>query len=830
MFFNKLNTKDYESRRSRLTEKCVWATLVDNGIVKNKGGGYTCVYEFTAPDISSASRSRIDYIASQFNASLVQLGGGWTVQLELQRRLTNKYPTAKKWSTLTGLLVDRERELNFSMQKAHYQNKYYLSFSKQPENAAEKKVRNVFFSKSKKGERKIDDEVQNEVAEIKDFKQKVSSVAAILSQAMYMRFLDSEELLTFLHSQVSMQWHKMACPEDGRIFIDRVITDDCLFNSMPLKLGDYYIPIVSVKAFPSVTFSAMMDSMNKADCEFRWSTRFMCYDREETLKRLSAAEKRYHSQLQSFGQIIMGSVFHVESSRVNKTAMAQENEIAQAKIDVTMGDTGFGDYTSEIMVWDKDFNKAKEKASYMANIATSAGFTCVEENLNALPAWASMQAGNIYANQRELFITTANASQVVPFSSIWSGMQTNNFMKDISGEAVPLIVCDTEFGIPFFLNLNVGDVGHTWISGKTGAGKSTLLAALESQWLKYPDNQVIIFDKDRSARNLTICRGGIYIEPGKDKVSFQPLREIDTKEGMSWACEFIELMLEEQKVEVTPKIRKAVFDTIQLLSTKGVESRTMTSFQQYCDYQNPKTGTNDIADGVSPYVLGGQYGEMFDNSTSNISVSDWTMFEMGTLMNMGKSAVAPALDYLFYLCEKKFTGRPTLLVLDEAWIFFKNKTFAKKIVEWLKVLRKKHVFVVFATQELEDAVNSEIASTLISQCPTKIFLADEDATTELSFEAYKKFGLDPSEIEHLTKLQKKRDYFYKSSLGTRQFSLSLDTLQLAIMTQSNEEHALLDRIERKYGKNTGKELVQYVLEAKDVEYRQLLPEIEGKAA
>lgn len=71
MFFNKLKTKDYDNRRSKLTEKCIWAMLVDDGVVKNKGGGYTCVYEFTAPDISSASRNRVDYIAAQFNNSLI---------------------------------------------------------------------------------------------------------------------------------------------------------------------------------------------------------------------------------------------------------------------------------------------------------------------------------------------------------------------------------------------------------------------------------------------------------------------------------------------------------------------------------------------------------------------------------------------------------------------------------------------------------------------------------------------------------------------------------------------------------------------------------------
>lgn len=194
---------------------------------------------------------------------------------------------------------------------------------------------------------------------------------------------------------------------------------------------------------------------------------------------------------------------------------------------------------------------------------------------------------------------------------------------------------------------------------------------------------------------------------------------------------------------------------------------------------------------------------------------------MGTLMNMAKGAVAPALDYLFLQCEKKFTGRPTLLVLDEAWLFFKNELFAKKIVEWLKVLRKKNVFVVFATQEIDDASKSEIASTLVSQCVTKIYLADEEALTPMNKEAYRKFGLEDSEINLLSKLQKKMDYFYKSSMGTRRFQLSLDELQLAILTCNSEEHKLLDKLEEKFGKNTGKELVEEILKAKGIEYKYL---------
>ena len=176
--------------------------------------------------------------------------------------------------------------------------------------------------------------------------------------------------------------------------------------------------------------------------------------------------------------------------------------------------------------------------------------------------------------------------------------------------------------------------------------------------------------------------------------------------------------------------------------------------------------------------------------------------------------------YLFKQCEKRFNGRPTLLVLDEAQTLFENPMLAAKLVDWLRRLRKLNVFVILATQEISAIMSSPIASTVISQCPTKIYLADEEAETSYIKDQYKQFGLTDAEIHLLASngiFTKKRDYFYKSSLGTRQFQLDLDEIQLAILTCSADEHKLLDKIEKKFGKNTGKELVYEILKAKGFE-------------
>jgi type IV secretion system protein VirB4 len=173
------------------------------------------------------------------------------------------------------------------------------------------------------------------------------------------------------------------------------------------------------------------------------------------------------------------------------------------------------------------------------------------------------------------------------------------------------------------------------------------------------------------------------------------------------------------------------------------------------------------------------------------------MFEMGALMPMGEEVVAPALDYIFHRIEARFDGRPTLLILDEAWLFLKHPIFVTRLQDWLKTLRKKNVYVVFATQEVADAASSPIAQTILQACPTKIYLPDEQAQTPAMAAVYKSFGLTDTEIAILARATKKADYYYKSVKGQRLFRLDLSPLALAFVGMSTpSDQRFLDELER----------------------------------
>jgi type IV secretion system protein VirB4 len=378
----------------------------------------------------------------------------------------------------------------------------------------------------------------------------------------------------------------------------------------------------------------------------------------------------------------------------------------------------------------------------------------------------------------------------MPISAVWAGDAENAHLKEVSGTGHAHVYCSTVGATPFRLNLNVGDVGHTFIAGPTGAGKSTLLATLMLQWMKYPRAQVIVFDKDRSARAATLAVGGLVFEPGNANapVAFQPLARIDERAERQWASRFVMNLLVAQRVEESPAVQRDVDQALDNLATSSVRERTLTLLSALLE-------SPDLRGALRPYTVDGNYGQIFDADHDDLASSYWQMFEMGHLMALGEDAVVPALDYLFHRVEERFDGRPTLMVLDEAWIFLRHPLFMRRLQAWLKTLRKKNVYLVCATQEVADAAASPITATLLSACHTKIYLPDEEALTPAMAKAYQDFGLSETEIRILAAAQKKRDYYYRSVKGRRLFRLDLGAVGLAFAGMSSpDDQKALDRI------------------------------------
>jgi type IV secretion system protein VirB4 len=190
---------------------------------------------------------------------------------------------------------------------------------------------------------------------------------------------------------------------------------------------------------------------------------------------------------------------------------------------------------------------------------------------------------------------------------------------------------------------------------------------------------------------------------------------------------------------------------------------------------------------------------LLDAAEDSLALKDVQCFETETLMHQA-AVVPPVLTYLFHRLDERFDGRPTLLILDEAWVFLDNPLFAARIREWLKVLRKKNVAVVFATQSLADIANSSIAPAIIESCPQRIFLPNDRAIEPQSRTAYQQFGLNERQIELIARATPKRQYYLQSRRGNRLFELGMGAIALAFCGSSSPaDQALIDKILSEYG-------------------------------
>jgi type IV secretion system protein VirB4 len=228
------------------------------------------------------------------------------------------------------------------------------------------------------------------------------------------------------------------------------------------------------------------------------------------------------------------------------------------------------------------------------------------------------------------------------------------------------------------------------------------------------------------------------------------------------------------------------------LATAPVAERTLTGLSLLLQ-------SNALKAALQPFTLEGPFGPLLDAAEDRLALADVQCFETEALMAL-PSAVAPVLTYLFHRLEERFDGRPTLLVLDEAWLFLDNPLFAARIREWLKVLRKKNVAVVFATQSLADIADSSIAPAIVESCPQRIFLPNDRAVEPQAAAAYATFGLNARQIELVAHAVPKRQYYLQSRRGKRLFELGLDEIALRFCAASDPaSQAAIDAILSEHG-------------------------------
>ncbi|MFX8508342.1 hypothetical protein ABTL86_19715, partial [Acinetobacter baumannii] len=76
----------------------------------------------------------------------------------------------------------------------------------------------------------------------------------------------------------------------------------------------------------------------------------------------------------------------------------------------------------------------------------------------------------------------------------------------------------------------------------------------------------------------------------------------------------------------------------------------------------------ELKDALHHYTIDGPKGHLHDAEADGLTLGSFQTFEIEELMNMGERSLVPVLTSLFRRIEKRLTGAPSLILLDEAWL------------------------------------------------------------------------------------------------------------------------------------------------------------------
>ncbi len=454
--------------------------------------------------------------------------------------------------------------------------------------------------------------------------------------------------------------------------------------------------IVSVKDYGAQTTSGMFDQLMRLPFEMTVSQSFAFVDRQATLGRMNLALRRMRS--------------------AEDEAVSLRGELAEAKDQVAAGRAGFGEHHMTIAVHGDTLEDIDRHVADVTATLSDLGITAVREDIGLEPAYWAQFPGNFKYITRRALISTGNFAGLASGHNFAVGKAAGNHW----GEAVSLL--ETTAAGPYFFNFHARDLGNFTVIGPSGSGKTVVLNFLLAQARKY-DPRIIFFDKDRGADLFIRAIGGSYDRLHPDVTSgLNPLQLEDTPVNRQFLIDWLMLLGGGASVEELAQIK----DAVDANFAQPMPHRRLKHLVELFRGGARPHGS-DLWSRLKPWWGNGERAWLFDNSKDTTDLMARVVgFDMTAILD-DPVLRTPAMMYLFHRVEQRLDGTPSIIVVDEGWKALDDDVFVRRIKDWEKTIRKRNGIVGFATQSARDALDSKIASAIIEQAATQIFMVNPKA-------------------------------------------------------------------------------------------------------
>lgn len=474
-----------------------------------------------------------------------------------------------------------------------------------------------------------------------------------------------------------------------------------------------FLGMVSIKDYPGQTAPGMLDELLRLPFEMTVSQSFGFVERQAALSRMNLALRRMKS--------------------AEDEAISLRGELSDAKDEVAAGRAGFGEHHMTIAVRGHSPEEVDDGTAEVQAALADLGILSVREDIALEPAFWAQFPGNFKYVARRGLVSTSNFSGLASCHNFALGRPNGNHW----GEAVTLL--ETTAAGPYFFNFHQGDLGNFTVIGPSGSGKTVVLNFLLAQARKFRP-RIVFFDKDRGAELFIRAIGGRYdvLRPGVPS-GLNPLQLPDTPVNRRFVMEWLSVLAGGVDTQELERIKEAVDANFEQ-PTKHQRLRYIVEL--FRGGQRPTS--DDLWARLRPWWGDGERAWLFDNEKDLTDISAEAVgFDMTQILDDPVSRT-PAMMYLFHRVEERLDGSPAILIVDEGWKALDDEVFVARIRDWEKTIRKRNGIVGFATQSARDALESRIASAVIEQAATQIFMSNPKASATDYIDG---FGLTGQELE-----------------------------------------------------------------------------------
>ncbi len=481
----------------------------------------------------------------------------------------------------------------------------------------------------------------------------------------------------------------------------------------------------------------------------------------------------------------------------NDTKFAKHIGLSEIMSTENNDSTAFGEHQLTLMLIDESKDKLLKSIHKTTEIFSSFGLVIVREDLFMENCYWSQLPGNFYFICRRKAI---NTSKFAGFSSL-ANFPAGKIKDNKWGEAVTVFY--THHRTPYFFNFHCGENGHTMIIGPEGTGKTVLLNFLLAQANKFKP-RIIYLDFFNSSEVFINALGGKYLslELESNFNLFNPLPLF--RNDAEFIYRFLSYLMIETS-EVTETKYEQIVEKKQLLKqiSQQLATKEITSLSDVTAYfKNTK-----YAKFFDLWVDNGKLAHIFDNQINLLDEHDIVSLDLTIISNI-RALLIPITYYIMHYLEKTLDGRPTILVIDEAFKILDNPFLSKDINNFLERLTANNAIAILATESLEDAKKSNITNIINSEIATQIFLPNHDSGDD-----YKSiFKLSKEENDLVKKISSEQRKFVLKH-GAESIIAELDLTNLinvvSILSSTDLAVKIMYKIKQKFGNDPKDWLLPY---------------------